>query len=651
MKLLHFIIRSQFRGNPQIVLILRLSIVLFLLIASRLLLYYFNLNLFPTASTDLFYYAITGIRFDVVALVYANIPFIFLLSVPFRFRRKKAFIKTTNIIFYFVNAVLLLPNFIDIIYYRFTLKRLTSDIFNTFESQIDLTDLLPSFIHDFWFIPLMWIGFVIILIFLSSRIQISHRYVMQPNTSYYISQFVVFLLFMGASILGMRGGLQLKPLSTLHVSKYASTQNSALVLNSAFTLMRSSGQKGIKPMTFFTTDSEMKSFFSSEKNYSNTDSLGKVLPMQKPNIFIIILESFSIEHIGALNNQANKQSFTPFLDSLISKCITYNAYANGKRSIEGIPSIVSSLPSWMTSDFISSSYSGNRYSSIAGILKNEGYTSAFFHGGKNGTMGFDSYLIAGGFEKYYGKNEYPIASDFDNHWGIWDEPYMQYVAQSITNFRQPFCATVFTLSSHHPYNIPEKYKNKLKVGKLPIQQSIMYTDEALRLFFNKVTALPWFKNTLFVITADHTSEASIPYFQTTVGQYAIPILFYNFNDTSQFQTSATAQQTDIVPTLLDYIHYPKSFTAFGNSLLRSQEPHFSLAKTNPGFQIIQQNYCLQLDESLQPLALYDLTADSLQLSNLIKSETSQAIKMTNLAKSIIQQYNNKLINNKITSIQ
>jgi len=90
---------------------------------------------------------------------------------------------------------------------------------------------------------------------------------------------------------------------------------------------------------------------------------------------------------------------------------------------------------------------------------------------------------------------------------------------------QPFMVAIFSLSSHHPYRVPKKYAHKFRKGKLPIQESIMYADYSLGEFFASAEKMPWYRNTLFVITADHTSEGYYPYYQTDAGQYAVPILF------------------------------------------------------------------------------------------------------------------------------
>lgn len=642
--------KLQYSGNPQTVLVLRLLLVLLLMILTRLAIYFLHPSLFPGITLSrLLYYTFTGMRFDTVAILYANAFYIFLLVIPFRFRRKRAFSILTDIIFYITNIILLIPNLADTAYYPFSLKRMTIDIFRYISTGDDTANMMPQFIRDYWYLLLILLSAVFILAFIARRIRISKRYVMQKTAHYYLSQTLTMFLFLGLTVLGVRGGIQLKPVGILSASLYAPSQETAVVLNSAFTLMRSYGQEGLQKLSFYTDEKVMTGIFNPEKNYSSLDSLGKVIPMQKKNVFVIILESFSAEHIGALTHQQgnSKSDFTPFLDSLARKSIVYEGFANGKRSIEGIPAILASLPTWMTEDFITSQYASGKFNSLASLLKTEGYNTSFFHGGKNGTMGFDSFCQSAGFDNYYGKNEYPDQSDFDGNWGIWDEPFLQYIANTLNKNKQPFLGAVFTLSSHHPYKVPAKYKNKFRKGPLEIQQTIMYADYALKKFFEKASAMPWFQNTIFVITADHTSEAWQAFYKNRVGQYFIPIIFYEPQSSQSGHQGIVAQQTDIMPTLLDMLHYPKPFVAFGGSLLRKNEPRFSLSYLNGNYQLIQDGYAWQTDHTLSN-ALYNFGKDSLLTDELYLHQKNIAAEKDNLLKAIIQQYNNRLIENKLS---
>jgi phosphoglycerol transferase MdoB-like AlkP superfamily enzyme len=369
------------------------------------------------------------------------------------------------------------------------------------------------------------------------------------------------------------------------------------------------------------------------------------------NVMIIILESVSREHIGSLNptlENGRYQGFTPFLDSLIRHGIYFDAFANGKTSIQGIPSVLSAIPSLMNESFIQSSYAAGKFSSIAGLLKPKGYTTAFFHGGTNGTMGFDSYCKLVGFDQYFGRSEYNNEKDYDGKWGIRDEEFYQYAAKTINGFKQPFAAAFFSLSSHHPYHVPMKYVNIFRRGKLPIQQSVMYADYSLGEFFHTVKHMPWYDNTLFVITADHTSEGYYPYYQSYVGQYAIPLLFFKPGSDLKGKPDIIAQQTDILPTVLNFLGYDKDYLAFGTDLLNTApgDVHFSIHYISGLYGLIMDGYYLEYNGT-RSTALFNLATDPLQGNNLLDKGNEVQKKMELFITAYIQQYNNRMIENRL----
>jgi len=638
-----------FTGNPQIVLIIRLLIVLLILTVTRLLLYFFHPVLFPGVTpSKIAYYAISGIRFDLIALLWANSFYFLLMILPFRFRRKYSFRIFSDSVFCISNSLLLIPDLADIAYYPFTLKRMTFDIFDYISIGEDTSNMMPRFLLDYWYLLVLLITMITLLVVVSIRIRISERYVMQKQFHYYFSQTVSMILFAALAFIGIWGGLRPVHAGIQPASKYAPSSETALVLNSSYTLIQPARILDIQKQKYFTDESKMLKIFNAQKNYSHSDSLGRMTPMLKKNIFIIILESFSAENTAASTPKFknNSISYTPFLDNLATKSLVFDGFANGKRSIEGIPAILASLPSWMPQDYITSVYSSNKFMSLASILKAEGYTTSFFHGGQNGTMMFDTFCKAAGFDSYYGKSEYPDPADFDGNWGIWDEPYLQYIAGKLNEEREPFFSSVFTLSSHHPYQIPDKYSKQFKKGPLKIQETMMYTDYALQRFFESAARMPWFKNTIFVITSDHTSESLQPFYNNRIGQYNIPVIFFDPQDSVPQNKSIIAQQTDIMPTLLDMLHYTKPFIAFGGSLLRDNEPRFSLSVLNGNYQLIQDKFALLTDLE-KSNELYQYTTDAKLSHNVSGINKEIELQQNNLLKSVMQQYNNRMIGNKL----
>jgi phosphoglycerol transferase MdoB-like AlkP superfamily enzyme len=255
-----------------------------------------------------------------------------------------------------------------------------------------------------------------------------------------------------------------------------------------------------------------------------------------------------------------------------------------------------------------------------------------------------------GFDHYYGRNEYNNEKDYDGKWGIRDEEFFQYTARTLNSFKQPFVAAIFSLSSHHPYHVPAKYVNVLRKGKLPIQQSVMYTDLSLGEFFHTAQKMPWYQNTLFVITADHTSEGYYPYYQSDVGQYAIPLLFFKPGSNLLGKPEVIAQQTDIMPTVLNYLGYDKHYVAFGADLFDNlpRESHFSIHYISGLYGLMKDGYYLEFN-GVKSTALFNISVDPLQANNIVGKEKEVQSRMEMFLQAYLQQYNNRLIENRLTT--
>jgi len=174
----------------------------------------------------------------------------------------------------------------------------------------------------------------------------------------------------------------------------------------------------------------------------------------------------------------------------------------------------------------------------------------------------------------------------------------------------------------------------------------MYADLSLAKFFHTAEHMPWYKNTLFVITADHTSEGYYPYYQTNAGQYAIPLLFFRPGDELKGMSKTIAQQTDIMPTILGYLCYDRKYIAFGTDLFDSTESHFSVHFSSGVYGLFKDNYLIEFDGS-KSTHLFNLKADPLQKTSLLDSEKNEKERLERFLKAFIQQYNNRLIENRL----
>ncbi len=627
----------------------RMLIALVFLMLSRSFIYFFNLPSFADVETGRFLALLfAGLRFDLVSLAVLNTPVLIASSIPIKYKYTKAWQAITQTAFYVINGLAISANFIDVVYFRFTQKRMTIDVFAFADkNRGEIWALLPDFIHDFWFVFVTWIFFIALFVYVCRRVKIDYsRFESYRRKDFFVDLGKLFVLAILTVIAG-RGGLQDKPVNIINAAEYTTPQDFPLVLNTPYTIMKTIDERGIDEKHYFRTEALLDAVYSPihtpKIGDSTTRKLGKI------NVMIIVLESFSAEHSAFLSPNLEKdyKGFTPFLDSLMEQSLSYHGFANGEISTAGIPSVVSSLPSLMSSAYLLSPYVSNDITSLPEILRDKAYSTAFFHGGTNGTMGFQAYTKVAGFDKYYGRNEYNDENDFDGNWGIFDEPFLQYTAKTIDKMKKPFLGVVFTLSSHHPYTIPEKYKGKFRKGKLDIEQSIMYADYSLKRFFETARQMSWFKNTLFVLTADHTSEAWHPVSRTAVGRYSIPIVFYSENENWQILKEDVVQQIDIMPSVLDYLGYDKEYLAFGESVFDTLAPRFAISYLNGMYQLIQNDYVYRFDGE-KDISLYNYKEDSLLKNDLLGSADSVNSEMRQMTKAIVQQFNNRMIGNRLS---
>ncbi|MBI3234509.1 MAG: LTA synthase family protein [Bacteroidetes bacterium] len=362
-------------------------------------------------------------------------------------------------------------------------------------------------------------------------------------------------------------------------------------------------------------------------NHKINDSYYLRSSSKRPNYILIIVESLSSEYCGFLNNG---NGYTPFLDSLSKHCIVFDQfYANGKQSIEGIPAILSGLPCLMDEPFVTSTYADNRINSMASLLKQVGYNTSFYHGGKNGTMNFDLYTKKVGFDRYIGQNEYTgNKEDNDGHWGIYDEPFLQFFATQLNKEEQPYLSVLFTLSSHQPYIIPNKYKNILKDGEISIHRSIRYTDLSLRNFFSTMqTNQSLDSNTYVIITADHTGPNSNPNYNSRLGQYKIPLLIYNNSKT--FSPKIVNQLSQQI-NLIDIICTPMTKD---ENLWSAKSHHFATNYFNNDWMMVNDSVEIEFNGD----KIYNFKSKD------NKYPTSEEL----FLKAYIQLHNSKMIKNQL----
>lgn len=611
----------------------------------RILFLIFNNNLLLSQEKNGFFYWINlfwgGFIFDICAITIINIPFMFFYLIPLKIRNNKLYKKITTILFFYIfNIIAISFNLIDIAYSSFTKKRMTFDVFNFFKIEGGFIRLIPDFFKDFWFLILIFIIITVVFIVLSEKINRTKESTNYKHFIFFLKNIPQFLICILLCFIGSRASFGLKPISIISASKYAIPSHYSIVLNTPFTIIKSAFKEQLEKKKYF-SEAELKKIY-------NPIYFGNSLEKQQNyNVVIIILESFSMEYSAILNENLEKSDI-PNFDSIAKLGQIVPVVSNSVRSMEGIAAIISGIPTLMNNDFMTSIYSGNKTTSLPMVLKKFGYNSAFFHGGKNGTLNLDNYTRNAGFDKYYGKNEYNNDNDFDGAWGIFDDKFFNYFSKQLDKMKQPFFSTIFTLSSHHPYVLPQNYKENFKISEENVLQSIKYSDWALGEFFKTAQKSEWFKNTVFFITADHSANQRDDYFKSPRGLFLIPMIVYAPNFQLPKIKKSFVQQTDILPTVLNILNINDTTFAFGKSIFNNEEP-FSINFINSNYQFYSEDFVIIYNgEKINHI--YNYLNDKYLQNNLyeiLKSENNLPEKDINFMKAIIQSYNNALIDNKM----
>ena len=639
--------QQHLRLNEYKVLFYRLSLAYIFYFFARVLFYIYNFRLLKVDSiTDFLSLCYYGLAFDTTAILYANLLFIVFSVLPIFKNTNRTYQKFLFYLYFSMNLLAYATNFIDFIYYKFTFARSTIVVWNVMKHETNLLPLFISFIFDYWHVWVLFLLFSALWIYLYKKVTVL-AFEPTKKVAYFGFSTVGFLFVSLMIIGGIRGGdfkKSTRPINLLDASRHVKNiVHSDIVLNTPFAIIRTLFSNSFIKTDFKDVNPQViNSLVQPIKTYHNN-------PETKPNVVVFILESYGREYIGALNKNAkipNYKSHAPFLDSLSQHSMIFtNAYANGRQSIHGMSSVLAGIPAFKDA-FTSSPYPKQKIESLVSTLKSEGYNTSFFHGAANGSMGFLGFANILGIDNYYGRTEFNDDSQFDGFWGIWDEPFLQFMKKTLDKKKTPFFASVFTVSSHEPYIIPDKYKNTFHEGNVPIHKCAEYTDFSLKRFFNEAKKEPWFSNTIFVFVADHCNQIYYDEFQKPINRFAVPIIIYKPNSDLVGVNTDLAQQIDIYPTILDMIGYKKPFRSWGRSLFDTKtSTPFVINSTGNIYQFSKGNYICTFDGN-QATGFYDKNDKGLKF-NLIASRNQEMNSIELNCKAFIQDYMDRVVDKKM----
>ncbi len=624
------------------VLSYRILLVFLFYTSFRLLFIYFNNDILKLTSfgnvLELCYY---GLRFDSAAIVYSNLIFLLLSILPFSQITSNGYQKFLFGVYFIFNGIGMMINFIDLEYYRFNLNRMMSSVFEVVKFETNKTTLFFHFLYTHFHLLLIYMFLFILWVWLYNKIVIDPNKIVKIR-NYIISSVLFFLTVSTLAVMGVRGGdlkKSTRPITLIDAMDHVDNPLHAdVVLNSLFTIIRTLNQEDFKIRDQFNED-ELTEVLNPIKSYNRDWDT-------KPNVVIFILESMGREYWGSMNQKTQIPdyiSYTPFLDSLAQHSLIYpNAFATSRKSIHGMPSVLAGIPSFKLS-YASSSYAKQKIQSVVSLANELDYETSFFHGAANGSMGFQGFSNTLGFDEYYGRNEFNDDSEFDGYWGIWDEPFLQFMSSELDKKKRPFLSTVFTVSSHEPYIIPKKYMGKFEVGNIQMHQCVRYTDFALRRFFEKSKNSSWFKNTIFIFTADHGNQTFYPFYEKTINRFANPLMIYQTESALIGVDERLTSHMDIYPTIADLMGYQKPFRSWGMSLMNApSDASFVMNFFGGGSYFIMDDEYICVHNGKKATGFY-LAEDKNLEKNLISKRNKSMDALEKKGSMFLQDYFNRII--------
>ena len=633
----------RFWRDPVGVLLARLALAVGMYSAVRLVFWLAHRDLFAESTGgELWRAFLHGVRFDLSAIAYTNIPFILLSLAPGAWLARRGYQWLLRALFVLVNGAAALLMVGDVAYFPFTGTRVTMDVFALAGEAAAQADQL---FMNFAGLTLVGVALLAGLLLAYPRAAVERTPPAGVSVPPRWRRLASALAVLAVTVVAARGGVQKKPINPIHAFGGTSHASGVLTLNSTFTLLQSPRDRALTPVSYFRNDAEVDSLLPVTYGYRGAaDTAGTAAGPQ--NVVLLILESYATEFWGA-PDRAHPE-LTPFLDSLRAHGTFFaESFANGRRSMDALPSILLGVPHYRGQSLASSRYQSNEWIGLGDFLGDAGYHTAFFHGAPRGTMYFDAIAALAGIEDFYPLERFPEAMQeeaFDGHWGLFDEEALQFAVHQVGTFREPWFATMFTISTHHPYQRPARYADSLPTGSQPIHGSVAYTDLAVRRFFEVARQQPWFDRTLFVITADHTPPMRSPRFDTPLGRFMVPtLLLHPGGALPALDSTRVIQHVDLFPTILDFAGVrPLRVPRFGHSLFAAHAGEAVLTTDETYWMVRRDGVLERTPDGRERVLAYERERTGANVAGL---PPAQRARRSQRLLAYVQHYTMSLINN------
>ncbi|MBB4601777.1 phosphoglycerol transferase MdoB-like AlkP superfamily enzyme [Hymenobacter luteus] len=364
------------------------------------------------------------------------------------------------------------------------------------------------------------------------------------------------LLYLALLVVPMRGGLQQIPVNQSDVYFSARPFANHAAVNVPWNVINSLRLQNAGPNPYqFLPDSTAARLTRQLYAPAGPDTVA-LLRTTRPNVLFLILESFTGKLVGHLGGEAG---VTPTLDSLSRVGVSFqHLYAAGDRSQKGLVALLSGYPNQPTTSIIKSPRKTEQLPHLARVLRAQGYSTAYYHGGELAFANMKSYLVTAGYERFTERADF-ARRDQNSKWGAHDHVLLARMLQELPRQRTPFFVTAFTLSSHEPFDVPMPTRFPGEDEAARFRNSVYYTDHVLGQFLRQARRQAWWDNTVVVVVADHGHHQPGDTPNHAPEKFRIPLLLTG----GALRASARGRrigtfgsQTDVAATLLTQLQLP-----------------------------------------------------------------------------------------------
>lgn len=421
-----------------------------------------------------------------------------------------------------------------------------------------------------------------------------HKHLIRFKINLFVKIFMPIILLL-LIFVGIRGGLQLYPIDQerSYFSKHPVLNQAAV--NGVWNFL----EVATKPELL--TDNPYEYFEDEEANKilketfkTSADSTTYLFKIKKPNIVMILLESWSAEATGVYGN---KENVTPEFDKLSKDGYLFsNFYSTGFRTEQGFAALFSGFPSQPTTTIIREYGKFERLPNLARTLDSNGYHSSYYYGGDLKFANTEAYMETGGFDKLIGQDDFEIVKR--THWGAYDEELFNFTASDLMNNPEPFLSIIMTSTNHEPFDFPidEGFIKKNKY-----YNTLHYTDKSLGEFIKKSQNEEWYKNTIFIIVADHAHYNPFGRKSYEIERHWIPFLIYGkpLKDDYKGQIcDIVTCHSDFPATILSQLELNSTQFHWSKNIFNKYSPKFAFYSFDDGFGWINRNQALVYDHKL-----------------------------------------------------